>query len=124
MSELLPEDLRLRLPPIGAQGEASPWEVVIHLRYTDPASGWEWYVMEGQETGDPEEGNEDVMLFGYVKGYAEEYGTFMLSDLKGWHRHGVPANRGQVLRDEQFELGPLPLVAARYGLSPALGENR
>src|ERR1035438_3746491 len=72
--ELLPEELRQRLPKLYAQ-EKVP-DVVAHAKYFTPDSNWTWFVTEGEEDGD------DFRFFGYVIGFEEEWGYFVLSELE------------------------------------------
>src|SRR5262245_46104044 len=72
--ELLPDDLRARLPPLLSQEAAD--EPTVYARYFLPGSRWAWYVLEGE----PEEG--DFLFFGFVSGLADEFGHFMLSELQ------------------------------------------
>jgi len=72
--ELLPDDLRARLPPLLSQ-EASD-EPIVHARYFLPGTRWAWYVFEGEA----EDG--DFLFFGFVTGLHDEFGQFRLSDLQ------------------------------------------
>jgi hypothetical protein len=71
--ELLPEELRSRLPPLLSQEAAD--EPIVYARYFLPGTRWNWYVIEGE----PEDG--DFLFFGFVAGIAYEFGHFLLSEL-------------------------------------------
>jgi hypothetical protein len=48
----LPKELREALPPLGADPDTPLRDTPIHARFYDPASNWQWFVIEfdGQET--------------------------------------------------------------------------
>ena len=71
--ELLPEELKTRLPPLLSQEAAD--EPTVYARYFLPGTNWNWFVMEGE----PED--EDYLCFGFVTGIADEFGHFRLSEL-------------------------------------------
>jgi hypothetical protein len=71
--ELLPEELKSRLPPIHAQeAEEDP---MIFARYWIPGTNLAWYVLEGEADGD------DYMLFGFVT-ESSDFRYFRLSELE------------------------------------------
>ena len=70
--ELLPDELRSRLPPLLSQEAAD--EPVVYARYFLPGTRRNWYVIEGE----PEDG--DFLFFGFVTGIADEFGQFRLSE--------------------------------------------
>jgi hypothetical protein len=72
--ELLPDELRTRLPPLLSQEAAD--EPVVYARYYLPNTRWNWYVIEGEPEGD------DFLFFGFVTGLADEFGHFRLSELQ------------------------------------------
>ena len=63
--ELLPDELKTRLPPLLSQEAAD--EPVVYARYFLPDTEWNWYVIEGE----PEDG--DFLFFGFVFGIAERF---------------------------------------------------
>src|SRR5262249_12321476 len=71
---LLPVELRAQLPALYAQeGVDDP---IIHIKFFTPDSNWTWYVTEGSDEG------EEFLFFGYVIGFAGEWGYFPLSELE------------------------------------------
>ena len=72
--KLLTEELRKQLPPIYSQ-EADP-DPIVHAKFFTPDSNWTWYVTEGELDGD------DFRFFGYIRGQADEWGYFLLSELE------------------------------------------
>jgi hypothetical protein len=100
--ELLPDDLRQKLPRLYAQ-EKVP-DPVAHAKFFTPDSNWTWLVTEGEQDGD------DFRFFGYVIGFEEEWGYFMLSELQ--------SARGPfglaIERDLYFKDGPFSDVIRRY----------
>lgn len=72
--ELLTAELRLRLPALYSQEhEADP---VVHAKFFTPDSNWTWWVTEGSPQG------EDFLFFGFVRGHEDEWGFFLLSELR------------------------------------------
>jgi hypothetical protein len=55
----------------------------VHLKFFTPDSDWTWFVTEGQPQDD------DFIFFGFVCGFEEEWGYFMLSELAGIGGRGV-----------------------------------
>jgi hypothetical protein len=97
--ELLPEELRRRLPPLYSQeGSHDP---VVHIKYF--CGSWTWFATEGSPEGD------DFIFFGYVIGFEKEWGYFALSELT--------AARGplglSIERDLYFEPAPFSQVVAK-----------
>lgn len=72
--KLLTEELRQRLPPLDSQeAEANP---LVHAKFFTPDSSWTWWVTEGSPEGN------DFRFFGFVQGFEEEWGYFLLSELE------------------------------------------
>ena len=100
--ELLPEELRQRLPKLYAQERAT--DLFAQAKFFTPDSNWTWFVTEGEEDGD------DFRFFGYVIGFEEEWGYFMLSELQSARGPlGLP-----IERDLYFTAGPFSEVIRRY----------
>ena len=93
--ELLPDELRARLPPLHAQeAEEEPWVYACLYLAGTP---WRWYVIEGEPEG------EDFVFFGFVFGLSDEFRQFRLSELESIRSLlGKP-----VERDESFTEGRL-----------------
>jgi hypothetical protein len=88
MRELLSEELKARLPKLYEQvGAIDP---IVHAIFTFPASGWLWFVTEGQTTG------SDFIFFGYVIGFEAEWGYFTLSELEQVNVNGFAIERKDV----------------------------
>lgn len=100
--QLLTEELRASLPPLYAQdGNRNP---IVYAKFFTPDSNWTWFVTEGSA----EEG--DFRFFGYVIGFEEEWGYFVLSELQSARGPmGLP-----IERDLYFKPGPWMEVEARY----------
>ncbi len=71
--ELLPEEVRARLPALYAQENIT--DPIVHVKFFTPDSNWTWYATEGSPEG------EDFIFFGYVVGFEKEWGYFALSEL-------------------------------------------
>lgn len=79
-----------RLPKLRDQeGVADP---LVHAKFFFPASGWLWFVTEGQPEGN------DFIFFGYVIGFEAEWGYFALRELEEVNIKGLV-----IERDERFE---------------------
>jgi len=97
--ELLTDELRLILPPLYGQENAN--DPIAYAKFFTPDSNWTWYVTEGSE----EDG--DFRFFGYVIGFAKEWGYFLLSELqKARGPLGLP-----IERDLYFTPGPISKIA-------------
>ena len=84
--DLLPDNVRGTLPPIGSQAEDPDPKLLV--KFFTPDAGWTWYASEGEPVGD------DFHFFGYVEGVENEWGTFALSELRGVHGVlGLPVER-------------------------------
>ena len=95
MQQLLPEELKARLPPLYSQEAAD--EPYVHAKFFLPGSNWTWYVTEGEEKDD------DFLFFGFVVGQDSEFGYFVLSELES-----AKSPLGfKVERDEHFTPGLL-----------------
>src|SRR5664279_125935 len=93
--ELLPDELRSRLPPRYAQ-EADD-EPIVYARYFLPETASSWYVCEGQSEG------EDYLFFGFVSVPDADFHCFLLSELVA-----LRGPLGQtVKRDQTFVEGRL-----------------
>src|SRR5579859_6447365 len=85
--ELLPEDLKKLIPPLGSLCESSDPQLCI--KYFTPDGGWTWYVAEGEPQAEG-----DYLFYGYVIGVEAEWGDFSLSELKSVRgRLGLPVER-------------------------------
>lgn len=93
MSRLLSEELKQALPKLSSQdGVKDP---IVHAAFFFLASGWIWFVTEGEQDGD------DFLFFGYVIGLESEWGHFALSELEEVNVHGL-----RVERDFSFDSTP------------------
>lgn len=100
MQELMPKEVAETVPPLYAtEEEADP---VARVKLFSCVSGWTWYVTEYDlETGE---------AFGFVEGFADEWGYFSIPEFEALNRsHGFNV----VERDESFAL------AARPGNAPS-----
>jgi hypothetical protein len=96
--ELLTNDLRQVLPPLYAQENVK--DPLVFIKFFTPDSNWTWYVTEGSE----EDG--EFRFFGYVIGFENEWGYFLLSELQGARGPlGLP-----IERDLYFRQGPISRV--------------
>jgi hypothetical protein len=99
--ELLMPELRAELPKLYAQdGNDDP---KVYAKFFFPASGWTWFVTEGEPDGD------DFRFFGYVIGDFAEWGYFSLNELQSINYRGLT-----VERDLYFKQGTFNEVLTRF----------
>jgi len=96
--ELLPETVRQTLPKLYSQdGKKDP---TVYLKLFTPDSSWTWWATEGEAE------ENDFRFFGFVRGMEDEWGYFLLSELR--------AARGPfnlpIERDLYFKPGPFSEV--------------
>lgn len=90
MSRLLDDALRSSLPKLREQwGVADP---IVYAKFYFPASGWTWFVTEGEADAD------DFLFYGHVIGFEAEWGSFTLRELEEVEISGL-----RVERDLGFE---------------------
>jgi hypothetical protein len=97
--ELLTEEIRDQLPPIGANADVN--DPIVVVKFFTPDGSWTWFAYEfdGEDT-----------FFGAVSGIEFEFGTFSLSELKELRgRFGMP-----VERDLYFKPTPLSKIIEQY----------
>jgi hypothetical protein len=100
--KLLTEELRRRLPSLYSQEKIK--DAIVHCKFFTPDSNWTWFATEGQAEED------DFRFFGYVIGFEEEWGYFVLSELGSARGPlGLP-----IERDLYFKTGPFSEVIKRY----------
>lgn len=93
MRTLLPTELKNRLPKLCEQERVA--DPIVYAKFSFPASGWVWFVTEGQAEGD------NFTFFGYVIGFEAEWGYFTLRELEEVNVSGLV-----IERDEDFEPRP------------------
>lgn len=97
-SRLLPKALRDELTPVPDEWPDDP---TVLARYTAPFNAWEWYLIWGEK-----EENGDWYLFGFVRGFDDELGPWMLSEMED----AVGPFGTRVTRDKAFSPKPLSEV--------------
>ncbi len=98
MSRLLDDALRSSLPKLRQQSDCA--DPIVHVKFFFPASGWTWFVTEGEAEA------EDFLFFGHVIGFESEWGYFTLRELEEVEVSGL-----RVERDLFFE--PMPFTKCR-----------
>lgn len=93
MSRLLDDALRRSLPKLRQQSDVA--DPIVFAKFFFPASGWTWYVTEGDFEAD------DFTFFGHVTGFESEWGYFTLRELEDVEVSGL-----RVERDLYFEPTP------------------
>ena len=103
--QLLSAELRASLPALYSQETQDDPQVIC--KFFTPDSNWTWFVTEGS----PDEDNDqDIRFFGFVIGFAEAWGYFMLSELEA----DLRSPRMPIERDLCFRPGPFSEVIRRY----------
>jgi hypothetical protein len=94
MSKLLNEELRKALPKLRQQeGSADP---VVFAKFFFPASGWTWFVTEGEAQTD------DFLFYGHVVGFEREWGYFTLRELAEVEVSGLGVERDLYFEPKPF----------------------
>jgi hypothetical protein len=97
MSKLLTEELRKALPKLREQeGSDDP---IVYAKFFFPASGWTWFVTEGEAQDD------DFLFYGHVIGFDSEWGYFTLRELEEVEVVGL-----RIERDLYFEATPFSRI--------------
>jgi hypothetical protein len=77
MSDRLTTEIRKRgIPPLYTQGNAA--DPIMYLEIQLFQFDWYWYVCEYQIETD----GRDILFFGFVRGFENEWGYFRLSELE------------------------------------------
>jgi hypothetical protein len=103
MLELLPEDMRPKIPALYSQEKVKLEEKQVCLKFFFPAGNWTWFVTEGEAEGD------DFVFFGFVVGDFDEWGYFTLNELESINFSGLT-----VERDLHFKPGKFSDVLAQF----------
>lgn len=98
MSRLLDDALRSSLPKLRQQSHCA--DPIVYVKFFFPASGWTWFVTEGEAE------TEDFLFYGHVIGFECEWGYFTLRELEEVEMSGL-----KVERDLFFE--PMPFTKCR-----------
>lgn len=75
--KLLTAEIKRKLPALYSNEDKKPEDVRIVVKFFDPMGSWAWYATEGEELEDG-----DWRFFGLVRGFENELGYFMLSELQ------------------------------------------
>ena len=84
--ELLPNEIREKLPPLYS-GEEKGLDAQAVVKFFTPDSSWSWFATEGSpvdEDGyyDTDKEKVDFIFFGLVAGHEVELGYFSLAELE------------------------------------------
>ena len=64
------------MPKLYANEKKKHEDTEIIVKFFDPCGSWTWYATEGERVGD------DYRFFGFVRGFDNELGYFMLNELQ------------------------------------------
>ena len=93
--ELLPDELKSRLPPLNSQ--EADLDPIVYAKFFLPGTKTAWYVIEGQQAG------TDYVFFGFVGEPVNDFAEFYMSQL-----HRIRGPGGTVVeRDMEFAPGRL-----------------
>ena len=98
----VPKELLASIPPLGADPDTPLRDTLVHARFFDPASSWQWYVIEfdGHET-----------FFGLILSRRVAVaGQFTLTELSSIDAHPSEDGPGIIL-DTEFQ----PKTVAELG---------
>ena len=101
--QLLPYELRERIPKLYSQENIKTQEKIIYAKFFFPAADWTWFVLEGKQESDA------LAFFGFVIGFVEEWGYFTLNELEHINIEGLT-----VERDLHFTAGKFCDVIAQF----------
>lgn len=101
--QLLPDDLRRQIPALYSQESITAQEKIVYAKFFFPPADWTWFVTEGKQETD------DLVFFGFVIGFVEEWGYFTLKELEHINVEGLT-----VQRDLHFQPGKFCDVIARF----------
>ncbi|MFA6144165.1 MAG: hypothetical protein WCW84_05100 [Sulfurimonas sp.] len=79
------EELQKTLPKLYDTENTRTSKTIVHLRYYEINSGWEWFLTEYEP--------DTKTAFGYVKGFEKEWGYFSLEEME---------QIATIVRDEKF----------------------
>jgi hypothetical protein len=100
--QLLTAELRAHLPPLYSQEKMT--DPMVHAKFFCAWSNWTWFVTEGSTEDD------DFLFFGYVIGFEEEWGYFLLSEMEAIRGPGGLT----IERDLYFKAGPFNQVVEQF----------
>jgi len=100
--QLLTAELRSQLPPLYSQEHNK--DPTVHLKFFCPWSNWTWFATEGAAEDD------DFRFFGFVIGFEEEWGYFVLSEMEEIRGPGGLT----IERDLFFKPGPFSQVIQQF----------
>lgn len=94
--QLLTEEMRVAIPALYSQEKIKPKEQIVCAEFFFPAGNWTWFVTEGKQH------NGDFIFFGYVIGFAEEWGYFTLNELEDINIEGLRVERDLSFQPAKF----------------------
>src|SRR6266436_2193922 len=93
--QLLTAELRSQFPPLYSQEHNK--DPTVHAKFFCPWSNWTWFATECTAEDD------DFRFFGFVIGFEEEWGYFLLSELSETRGpSGRPVERDMHFEAERF----------------------
>ena len=102
--ELLTDELRAEIPALYSQEKIGAKEKTVYAKFFFPAADWTWFAVEGEQEEDG-----DYVFFGFVVGFAEEWGYFTLNELQS-----IKIQLLTVERDLHFKPGKFDEVINQF----------
>ena len=84
------------IPALYSQEKIEAKEKTVYAKFFFPAGNWTWFVTEGKEH------YGDFIFFGYVIGFAAEWGYFTLNELEGTNVEGFRVERDLYFKPAKF----------------------
>lgn len=94
--KLVTKEILKRLKPFKTYEGKPHDEIPIAVKFFTPSSSWTWWVIEGEVQEDG-----DILFFGLVQGFEQEWGYFSLSELQSVRGpFGLPIERDKYFGDK------------------------
>jgi DUF2958 family protein len=113
--ELLPEELKKKLPPLYSQEKVK--DPMVMCKFYHPLSNMTWYAIEGSPVDadgyyDTDKEKVDFLFFGWVHSDTPELGYFSLNEMQGVKVRGLG-----IERDPNFTPKKLSEVKKEHGVT-------
>jgi hypothetical protein len=101
--QLLPQEIRKKLPPLYAQ-DGKGGKAIAYVKFFTPDSNWTWWAVEGSPVKNKKGKEVDFHFFGLVNGLEKELGYFSLKELeKVQGPMGLPIERDLYWQPKMLE---------------------
>ncbi len=83
--KLVTKEIEAALPPLYSTEETPTDDKRVIVKFFSPYSQWTWFAVEGERQEDG-----DILFFGLVHGFENEWGYFTLNELADSYRGDLP----------------------------------